>query len=231
MTTQTEHDGLRWPRAAAAALFACLGTGVALLAMAMMLYPGGNWMDHQARGHSFARNFFCDLLADVAVNGESNPGARFATAGMLSVFAALLPFWLLVPRLVAERPRLGAAMRTLGVASVAVLPAVPLAPSGRCGQLHAAAIFAAGVPGVVAATLASYALLSSRATRWLHGSIATTVLLVATLDGTIYGQLVASGGPVSWTLPVLQKLGAVLLITWMAVTGMAALRRTTTRMV
>ena len=51
------------------------------------------------------------------------------------------------------------------------------------------------------------------------------VLLVAAVDGVIYGRLVASGAPSPpWTLPVLQKLGAVLLLGWMMVTGVAVAR-------
>lgn len=80
---------------------------------------------------------------------------------------------------------------------------------------------------LVAAALTAYALLTSRSTRWPHGVLAATVLLVATVDGVIYGQLVASGAPTpSWTLPVLQKVGAVLLLGWMTVTGVAVTRST-----
>jgi hypothetical protein len=117
-------------------------------------------------------------------------------------------------------------VRALGLASAVVLPAVPLTSSGRCGQLHAAAIFVAGAPGLGAAALATYALLAARPTRWPHGALAAAVLLVAAVDGALYGHLVASGDPVPpWTLPVLQKLGAVLLLGWMIVTGVAAGRR------
>jgi hypothetical protein len=230
MSTDAERSGPFWPRAAAATVLVLVGGGAALLVAAMALYPGGNWADHAARGHTFFRNFFCDLLADVAGNGEPNPGAGFATAGMLLVFAALVPFWMLVPRLIPGRARLGNAVRVLGIASAVVLPAVPLAPSGRCGQLHAASIFVGGAPALVAAALAAYALLTARATRWPHGVLAAAVLVVAAVDGVIYGQLVAAGDPVPpWTLPVLQKLGAALLLGWMMATGVAAARRTPRR--
>jgi hypothetical protein len=191
----------------------------------MALYPGGNWADHAARGHVFFCNFFCDLVTDVAGNGEPNPGAPFATTGMLLIFAALLPFWLLVPRLLPGRPRLGTVVRVLGVLSVIVLPVVPLTPSDHLRQLHAAAIFLGGALGLVAAALAAYALLVSPITRWPHGVFAGAVLLVAALDGISYGQLVRSGDPVPpWPLPVCQKLGAMLLLGWVIVTGVAAAR-------
>jgi hypothetical protein len=84
------------------------------LLVAIARYPGGSYADPHAHGFDFVHNFVCDLLASTAQDGAANPGAPCALAGMLAAFAALPPFWLLQPRLFAERRRLGGAVRALG---------------------------------------------------------------------------------------------------------------------
>ncbi len=43
-----------------------------LSAVAMPLYPGGNYSDNSTAGYEFHRNFFSDLGRTVAHNGDSN---------------------------------------------------------------------------------------------------------------------------------------------------------------
>ncbi|HEY3668992.1 MAG TPA: hypothetical protein VGL19_23505, partial [Polyangiaceae bacterium] len=87
------------PAARTAALVMLLGIAafLGLTASAMVLYPGGNWLDRSARGHRFWANFFCDLTQPVSLSGVPNSlGARLAQLGMLCFALALGGlFWLL----------------------------------------------------------------------------------------------------------------------------------------
>jgi hypothetical protein len=205
-------------------LFALTLLSFAFMLVAIALYPGGSYANPDARGFDVVNNFACDLVAETTKNGAPNPGARFATAGMLAVFAALFAFWLVVPRLFAELPRLGLAVRALGVSSSLLLPLVPLAPHAWCGgAMHAIAIYVGCVPAILAALLATYALLAQRASRWPHGALAAAVVAVATADGAMYGAHLASSDPIPhWSLPAIQKVGAILLYAWLIATAVAA---------
>lgn len=217
--------GPRWPRVAARAVLISVATFLSLEGAAMALYPGGTWLDRSARGHDFLRNFFCDLLAGVALNGAPNPGAPFATAALLTLPAGLASFWLIVPRLFARRARLGAAVRALGLMSAALLPLVPLLSSGRWGSLHAVGIFLTAAPGLAAAALATRGLLASPEARRPHGYLAASMLVVALIDGALYAAHVASGAEAPpWPLPALQKLAALLLLSCMISVSVAILR-------
>lgn len=213
------------PGARAAALFV-LGSVVlslSLMAAAMALYPGGTWLDRASPGHDFFRNFFCDLTADHALNGQTNPGAWFGKAGMILLSAGTLPFWFLVTRLIPERPRLALAVRGFGLASALAAIAVPLAPSQRVGLLHALLIFVAGVPGLFAGGLATFGLLATKHGPRLPARLAGLTAGLAALDGALYAAHVASGVEItSALLPTLQKLAALALVAWMAGTAKLA---------
>ncbi|MDI1444592.1 hypothetical protein [Polyangium sp. 6x1] len=207
------------PAARAAALFVIGAVVLSLLLMgaAMALYPGGTWLDRASPEHDFFRNFFCDLTAERALNGQTNPGAAFAKAGMILLSAATLPFWFLVTRLFPERARLAAFVRWLGLASALAAIAVPLAPSQRYGLLHPLLIFVAGVPGLVAGGLATFGLFATKRAARAPARLAGLTAGLAALDGALYAAHVASGVEItSALLPTLQKLAALALVAWMA---------------
>lgn len=205
---------------AAASLLACTGIGAALLAIAMALYPGGTWIDPQAQGHDFWRNFICDLTHATALNGAPNRGATPAQAAMLVMVPALGLFWVLVPRLFEGRARLGTAIRMMGLVSVAGLVAVPLIPSVPYGLLHSIAVLMASVPGLMAATLSVLGLRARPALRLL-GAV---TLLAGAVDAALYTRGVLVPAPTPVVMPALQKVAALGLLTWMAAVGVGALR-------
>jgi hypothetical protein len=209
-------------RRAAAGLLLCAGAAVVLLGAAIAAYPGGTWLDRRAGGHDFWLNFLCDLTQPVALNGASNAaGAALAQAGMLAIVAGFVPFWLLLPGLFPDAPRLGAAVRASGLVSVVGLLAVPLTPSLRLGSLHSAVVLTSSVPGLAAATLAVAGLRGSPALRGLGAA----TLLVAAVDAALYAHQVLRPGPTPAALPALQKAAALGLIAWMAGVGVTTLRR------
>jgi len=207
-------------RLAARAVLGLLAAFVGLEVAAIALYPGGTWLDRTTTGYDFFRNFFCDVSAPIALNGAPNPGARFGTAAIVVVGFALFPFWFCVTDLFRAQKLSFWAVRILGVFSAAGLVSVPLLPSQRYGFLHAAAIFFAGIPGILAGILATIALLREKgAARW-PGIFGAITLAFAALDGALYTGLVLSHREItSPLLPTLQKLAAMALIAWMGVTA------------
>ena len=212
-------------RVAAGLVLGSVVAALLLLVAAMALYPGGTWLDRSAPGHDFFRNFFCDLTADRALNGQTNPGASFGKAGMIVLSAGTLPFWFLVTRLFPARVGLSVAVRVLGLASALAATLVPLAPSQRYGFLHAVFILVAGVPGLLAGGLATFGLLATKSGPRMPARLAALTAGLAALDGALYAAHVASGEEVtSALLPTLQKLAALALVAWMAGTAALAAR-------
>lgn len=213
-------------RAAALFVIGSVVASLSLLGASMALYPGGTWLDRAADGHDFFRNFFCDLTADRALNGQTNPGAWFGKAGMIVLSAGTLPFWFLVTRLFSARVGLSVAVRGLGLASAMAATLVPLAPSQRYGLLHAMLILVAGVPGLVAGCLATFGLLATKGGPRAPARLAALTASLAALDGGLYAAHVASGEEItSALLPTLQKLAALALVAWMAGTAAIVRRR------
>src|SRR5579862_3417919 len=131
-------------------ILAFVGLFLALVSVAMANYPGGNWLDRAARGHDLARNFLCDLLGPVAINGLPNSVASLAMQAAFAVLAAGLTItWWLVPRFF-DAPRLARAMRACALVSLLGLMAIPLTPPTVSHSLHAMAVLAGGVPALVA---------------------------------------------------------------------------------
>lgn len=172
-------------RRAPAVLLACVVAFVVLDAAAMALYPGGTWWDPTTHGVRFWQNFLCDLEWNPALNGEPNPvGSRLAQTAMLVLVAGFVPFWWIAARLFPARRVLGAAVRVLGLTSVAGMVAVVLMPSDRFGALHGAAVVLAGLPGLSAALLAAAGMLLPDAAKpaRIAGALGAAMLLFALLD-------------------------------------------------
>ena len=76
--------------------------------LAAALYPGGTWWNRRTVGHSFARNFLCDLMQSHALNGEPTPtGSLLARFGMFTMLVALVAFYAQIAKLESPKSRLG----------------------------------------------------------------------------------------------------------------------------
>jgi len=209
------------PRAAAAAILGCIAGFVALELPAMRLYPGGTWWDRTTQGARFWQNFLCDLEGQTALNGAPNPlGASLAKAAMLLLVVSLVPFWLVVTTLFAELPRLGRAVRRLGLLSVAATLAVPWMPSDRFGAFHGVAVVVAGVPGLTAAAMAVAGLATREPAPRVAAVLGGSMLVFAIADFVLYVWTVVSHGPGTIVLPAVQKVALGLLLGWMVTVAM-----------
>lgn len=186
---------------------------VAFETAAMALYPGGTWADPKSVGHDFFRNFFCDVAASTALNGQPNPGAIYAQMGMLVLILGLLPFWILVTRLVGRGREIILALGILSTLSAAL---VPFVSSQQYGHLHSWFVFLAGIPGVVAGGLCTYGLVTNKTGSRIPARLAVLTVVLVAVDGLLYAISVETGYEIHPVLlPGLQKIAAMSLVLWM----------------
>ncbi|NUO00373.1 MAG: hypothetical protein HUU01_07120 [Saprospiraceae bacterium] len=78
--------------------------GILLFALlyltATLYYPGGSQVDKHSTGFSWRNNYWCNLLNEVAINGQHNAGRPVALAGMVVLCTSLSVFWFYFPRYV-----------------------------------------------------------------------------------------------------------------------------------
>ncbi|HRI65637.1 MAG TPA: hypothetical protein PK156_15425 [Polyangium sp.] len=198
-------------------LLSCLVVFIVLIAVAMVLYPGGTWANRSSTGHDFFRNFFCDLTAAKALNGKPNPGANYAKAGMFVFTLGLIPFWMLIAGVLRQfRARLSKTILALGSISSIAAALVPFVSSQRFGNLHPLLVFLAGVPGILAGGLSTYGLVKTKTRSRIPARLAVLTVVLVVLDGVFYAIHVATGYEVHPIfLPAMQKLGALSLVAWM----------------
>lgn len=188
---------------------------VGLVATAIALYPGGHSWDGHARGHDLWRNFLCDLARSVALDGRPNAGAVAGKLAMVVLALGLVPFFARTTALARATPRLGRAVRALAVVTAAAVPVVACVSGDRYGRLHAAAVIAAGIPGLLAGTGAVLALAwdprSPRGVVWLG----IVTLGLGLVDFALYVASLGAegGGPVA--VAVIERLTTLALLAWM----------------
>lgn len=194
-------------------MLASVAIFVVLVGIAIASYPGGSALDRRAAGHDLLRNFLCDLLAPVALNGAPNPvGAIAAPAAMLVLIAGLGVFWWMLPDAFPAQRRLGRALRAAGALTTVGLVAVPLTPSGAMPVLHAIAVLIACAPAMIATALGALGL--ARGGRRVDAALGAAVLAVGGIDAALFAHHCAVPGPVVLALPALQRVACGLLLAW-----------------
>jgi hypothetical protein len=211
--------GLRWRRLGASIVLAMMVVGLSLLALAMRLYPGGTELDPHCAGHSFWFNLLCDLTGDRALNGAANPGGPFARAAMVAFSVGLGAFWLILPAEFPGHRGLATAVRVGGGISVLGFLAVPVAS----GALHPLAVFAAAVPGVLAALVAFIATMRYVTHKVLLATAAGSIATAA-IDSVLYAQRVMDDyRTCPPSMPAFQRLTLLFVLAWAATTALRAL--------
>lgn len=77
-----------------------IGTGLFALLyfIATLYYPGGSQFDKNAIGFSWTNNYWCNLLNDKAINGQTNSAQPVALTAMFLLCLTLTFFWLQFPK-------------------------------------------------------------------------------------------------------------------------------------
>lgn len=195
----------------------------------MWFYPGGSYLDLSALGHDFWRNFLCDLLNENAINGTNNRvGAILMQTAMGCLIPGLGILWWYIPNLFPTSRRLGAAVRISGTLSLFGFIAVPLTPPHASYVVHAAAIFSAGVPALLAWVLSLVALrISSVNARWVAG-VGYVAASTAFVGVALYARELFFDVTRSVWLPTSNRIATILLLVWILSVAQA-LHRTSKR--
>lgn len=72
---------------------------VILYVIAAFLYPGGSGADKNAIGYSWTNNYWCNLLSEKAINGQTNTARPVAITAMFILGLSLFTFWISFPAL------------------------------------------------------------------------------------------------------------------------------------
>lgn len=71
---------------------------IVLYIIATSLYPGGSQVDKNSVGFSWINNYWCNLLNEIAINGQPNAAKPVAVTGMFILCVTLIFFWFLFAR-------------------------------------------------------------------------------------------------------------------------------------
>lgn len=71
---------------------------IVLYIVATFYYPGGSQADKNSIGFSWTNNYWCNLLNDKAMNGQSNTAQPIALIAMFILCSSLIYFWLQFPK-------------------------------------------------------------------------------------------------------------------------------------
>lgn len=89
-----------------------------LYVAAAKLYPGGSQFDANETGFSFKHGYWCNLLNEKALNGQTNKGRPFAIASLLTLILTLGLFWYIFPIMVVIPKNLKRIIQFSGFASM-----------------------------------------------------------------------------------------------------------------
>lgn len=203
------------------AMFPLLVAFLVLISLSMSAYPGGTWEEPSCTGHSQVRNFLCDLTRPTALNGTPNAdGSRYAELGLLAYTLALIPFFLLMPAVFPDRPRLGRLALVAGVLTGLGGVGIVLVPSYKYGpNPHGLAVLLTAVPGLTAAIAATVGVFTTKASIRPIRLAALATLAVTVLAVLMFAQQLARGLETTPGLPVLEKLALACSMAWMAMTA------------
>ena len=173
---------------------------MALYAGATYLYPGGSNANPASQGFDWMNNYWCDLIARTAKNGEPNGARRIALTGMVVLVSSLSVFWYQLPSFFRERKTTRIVIRVFGITAMFVLLFVTT-------TLHDVVIFIGGLLSAIPV----FGLLKElyvNGWRWLFLWGGICVLLIM-LNFFIY----LTGFGITW-LPLIQKLTFASFLCW-----------------
>ena len=85
-------------------------------------YPGGSDADKTAKGFSWQHNYWCELLANEAQNGQPNSARPIAITAMIILAISLIIFWYTIPTLFTNKKIISKIITYTGIGSMLVTP-------------------------------------------------------------------------------------------------------------
>lgn len=90
--------------------------------LAASAYPGGSQADSRAKGFSWMHDYWCNLLAEKAINGQANAARPLAYTALAFLALSLLSFWMVAAQTMRFAKRTKLILLLCGVVSLLLLP-------------------------------------------------------------------------------------------------------------
>ena len=177
-----------------------IGIFILLYIVAASIYPGGSDADKMATGFSWQHNYWCELMASYAQNGEINTARPVAITAMFVLAISLILFWYCIPRLFGDKTAGGHVIRYFGIASMLVVPFM-------FAGLHDTVMNIAGLLGCIAITV----LLTNLLTHKMYWPFAHGILCILLCAANNY--IYYTGNFFYW-LPIIQKISFIVFLLW-----------------
>lgn len=173
---------------------------VCLYIVATLFYPGGSQVDKNAKGFSWAQNYWCNLLNENAINGQHNAARPIAMTAMLFLCLTLANFWYIFPQQAGLPKNTRLAIQISGV--LAMIIAMFLFTDFHDIIINAASFF--GLAAIVGTFV------GLRKLKWTYLSwIGVFNLPLVVLNNILYYDI-----PLRLYLPVVQKITFLFFLLW-----------------
>jgi hypothetical protein len=184
--------------------------------IATLLYPGGSDADKTAKGFSWLHNYWCELMAPAAQNGEQNSARPIAITAMFVLAISLSFFWYQIPKLFKLKKSNSVYIKCSGIGSMLVLPFL------FTGD-HDMVINIAGLLGCIAIILVLIKLYQAK----MHGLfwVGILCLILCGINNLVYYMK-------EWLylLPIIQKISFVVFLFWFAKLSLLTYQKEKSRM-
>lgn len=179
-----------------------IGLYIVLYVVAALLYPGGSDIDKTATGYSWQHNYWCELMARTAQNGQPNTARPVAVTAMIILAISLIAFWYHIARLFSITKNSRNVIRYCGITSVVIMP---LLLTGA----HDPVINISGLFGIIAITGILVNLFRDKLFLFFFAGIICLLLCIA--NNYIYHT-----NHFIYYLPVIQKVTFLAFLGWFA---------------
>jgi hypothetical protein len=184
-----------------------------LYIVAAALYPGGSDADKAAKGFSWQHNYWCELMAREAQNGQSNYARPLAITAMFVLAISLIVFWYQVPLLFENRKMDSRVIRYCGIGSMLVMPLL-------LKGMHDSVINTTAMLGCIAIVVLLLNLYRHRMIRLFYSGL--FCLLLCGINNYIYYT-----GYLLHLLPVIQKFSFFIFLLWFSLVIIKLYRKKT----
>jgi hypothetical protein len=185
---------------------------VILYIVATFRYPGGSQESVNSVGFSWVHNYWCNLLAETAINGRPNGARPLAFVAMFVLCGSMAGFWYLFPVRAGLGPRLRRTVQVSGILCMAIVVFI-------FTRFHDSIINVAGFFGLMAlgGTLAG---LGQAGWRGLFrmGLVTIPIVVINNLFYHVRGLM--------YYLPLIQKLSFLYFLVWVSCVSVRMWRET-----
>lgn len=173
---------------------------VALYFIASLFYPGGSDVDESSKGFNWMHNYWCELMAARAYNGEANSARPIAIGGMFVLATSISICWYNATAFFENKTKANWLILYPGIFSMVSLILLFFQP-------HDLAINIAGVSGMVALIGVELGLYRNKLLFWF--AIGIFCILLCLINNYIY-----YARKFVYYLPVIQKITFFFFLIW-----------------